>query len=252
MTWASRRRAFVIGIIALIVIGIAAVATAFLVGKEPVPTCMDGVMNQDEEGVDCGGSCAYLCAADVAPPSVSFVRAVPSGSRTDVIAYVANRNAQAAVRGARYTVELYGADRGFIASKEGVIDLPPGSAVPVFVPGLAEGVVAGQAFLAFDDASLAWYRETRTASAPRVEEARVEEGSAPRATALVRNPSATPMDDIALVATVFDAAGTPIAASQTLLRGLAPGGSAVATFFWNEPFSAPAGRIEIKPVPWLP
>ncbi len=252
MTWASRRQAFVIGLIALVVIGILSVVLASYLGAKPEPTCMDGAMNQDEDGVDCGGSCAFLCVADVVQPSVSFVRAVPSGNRTDVVAYVANRNAEAAARGARYVIELYGADRGFVAAREGVVDLPPGVVVPIFAPGLVEGIASGQAFITFDEASLRWYDEPRTAAVPRIEESRVVDGSLPRATAMIRNATAVPMEDITLVATVFDAAGTPIAASQTLVRSLSPGESTSATFFWNEPFSAPAGRVEVRAVPWLP
>jgi hypothetical protein len=252
MTWASRRQAFILSMIAIIVLLGIGVAVFFIATSEKPMTCIDKVQNQDEEGVDCGGVCAYLCSASVAPPSVSFVRAVPSGDRTDIVAYVANRNPDAAVKGARYTLELFGSDRGFIAERAGTIDLPPGAVVPIFAPGMYDRAVEGQAFLTFDDASVLWYREPRVAALPRVEEARIADTNPPRVTALIRNASAFPMDDITLVATVFDASGVPLAASQTLLRSLAPGDTAVASFFWNAPFVGPVGRVEVRPVPWLP
>ncbi len=49
-------------------------------------------------------------------------------------------------------------------------------------------------------------------------------------------------------ATVFDAQGNAIAATQTLLPEVPPQGRAEAVFVWNEPFAVPAGRIDIVPV----
>lgn len=39
-------------------------------GGAPAETCSDGIMNQDETGIDCGGSVCAPCAAPVVPPTV--------------------------------------------------------------------------------------------------------------------------------------------------------------------------------------
>src|SRR5262245_15346669 len=63
MSWASGRRfsiiALIVGVIALVV----AAVTFFSMQK--APSCVDNLQNQDEEGVDCGGSCSYLCATSL-------------------------------------------------------------------------------------------------------------------------------------------------------------------------------------------
>lgn len=253
MTWASRRQAFILGTLAVVLLTVVGVVTFLIIRAEPEPTCADGIQNQTEDGVDCGGTCAYLCVADLAPPSVAFVRTVPSGTRTDVIAHVVNRNTSAAVKGARYTIELFGADRTLVAARDGVVDLVPGAVTPIFIPGILNGSrFEGQAFLTFNDTSIRWYRESRVVPSPVIEEARVTDAVPPRVTALVRNAGAFPMEDLTLIATVFDAAGTPIAASQTLVQDITARGTASATFFWNESFTASPGRVEVRSVPLLP
>ena len=37
-------------------------------------TCFDGVMNGSETGIDCGGGCVRVCAADVAAPRVVWAK----------------------------------------------------------------------------------------------------------------------------------------------------------------------------------
>lgn len=253
MTWASRRQFFIISILVMLFVSAVGAVVFAVVTIEPEPTCRDGVQNQTETGIDCGGTCAYLCVAEVTAPAVSFIRAVDSGSRIDAVASVTNRNTQAAVKSARYTIELFDTKRVLVGVYDGTVDLPPNAVVPIFVPNvLAASTFDGQAFLTFEDSSLRWYREPRTTFIPPVEETRLTNGPSPEVRATVRNTSAFALRDVALVATVFDAVGTPIGASQTLVRDIEARGSASATFFWNAPFSATPGRVEVRAVPVLP
>jgi hypothetical protein len=249
MSWASRRQFIVISLLAAIAIAvIASVAIAIFY---ETPTCSDKKQNQDEAGIDCGGSCARVCTADSLAPQVTFARPVsPLQGRTDVIAYVVNPNAEAAVNDARFTIELYGNDGIVIAKKEGTVDLGPGDTVPVFMPNLYTGnLIATRAFLTFDPASLVYVKYQDRRIIPRYnDDAHVVSGSAPRITASFSNPSAMMLRNIPVVATVFDADGSAIAATQTLLTELPPQGNAQVIFVWNEPFAAPPARVDIAPL----
>jgi hypothetical protein len=70
-SWASRRRRLyfegALGTFTLIVVAI------WFLNLER-PTCFDGRNNQDELGVDCGGSCAIFCPAQVLGPVVRWSR----------------------------------------------------------------------------------------------------------------------------------------------------------------------------------
>lgn len=250
MSWAGRRKALIIAIGAGVLL-LALAALVFSVLYE-TPTCFDQKQNQEEFGVDCGGPCSVLCPAQVASaPVARFVRPVsPQPGRTDVIAYVDNPNREAAAAAAPFTLEVYGAARQLIAKQVITIDLPPAATVPVYLPDVApRGSVAAQAFLTFDADHTTWIRASDERPVlPTVEGIVVAEGERPRVTATLVNPVAEPFYGVTLVATVFDASGTAIAASQTLVPQLAAQGTAPLVFTWNEPFSAPSPRVEILPV----
>ena len=248
MSWASRRRTFVVGGVLVIIIGI--IAVVLVATFYETPSCTDGVENQNEDGTDCGGPCAYLCRAGVAAPSVRFVRQLTlSGGRTDVIAYIDNPNPLAAVRGARFSIELYGPDNVILATKEGVVDLPPSSTVPVFVPEFFSGFQeVARAFLIFDDESLHWFRLSEEPIIPSVTDITLETGEIPRVRANLGNAGSRPAYAGMAGATAFDVSGNAIASSRTLISLIAAHGTAEAVFTWNEPFSALPARVEVVPV----
>ncbi len=248
MSWASHRRALIVALLA--VFGVFIVAVTGIATFYRAPSCSDGVQNQGEAGIDCGGPCPYLCSSQVSPPSVRFTRSISDEpGRTDVIAYIDNPNATAASFGAPYEVSLYDADNVLVAHTSGTTELPPVSTVPVFIPGVFSGSkIVARAFLSFTGA-LPWqtYHDVRvipTIATPEVSGA----PDAPRITAVVGNPSASPLANVKLIVTVFDAGGTAIAASQTVVPVVDPQGTALATFTWNVPFSASPAKIEVIPI----
>lgn len=252
MSWASGKRFIIIAILALLAVAVIALVVAFSLKKEP--SCSDGIQNADEAGVDCGGSCAYLCVASLSEPSVVYARAVVSGSRIDVVAYVENRNPSAGVKGARYLVEVYDANRTVLASRAGTLDLVPGAGTPIFIPDVYRGEGAvGQATLTLEKDSLNWKPYPVVQNTVRAGEIRIEGvQDAPRISATLFNPGVRDLEDITLVLTAFDAGGVVIATSQTILPNIEGEDTAAAVFTWNEPFYAEPVRIDIRPILSLP
>jgi hypothetical protein len=250
LTWSERRRTGIIAGFAIVLL-LAVAGIAFAVMYE-VPSCMDGKQNADESGVDCGGSCAYLCKADVEAPRVSFVRAVANGGRTDVIAYVENRNRDAEAKSARYAVEVFDEAGSLLGKKEETIDLPPRAVVPIFVPGILPGIgAAPRAFVSFDDA-IRWRTPGEGEAAYAATEVSLILGEQPRVTAKIGNASAAASYGRTAVATVFGADGQAIAASKTVVRQIPAFGTADAVFTWPEPFAGTPVRVEVIVVPVLP
>lgn len=216
------------------------------------PSCFDRTQNQDEEGIDCGGSCAYLCIARVNEPIVRFTKAVfPTENRVDVIAYIDNPNTEAAARNVRYELTLYAGDRSILKTGSGTVDLPPGKSVPIFVPNFFSGfsVSGARAFLTIDGSAIRWVRTTYAPLLPAITSPAISGTvSAPRVIASVTNLGITPLSNVRLVAIVYDSQGTVIAASQTLVQSLFGNSTETATFTWLRPFSATPARIEVIPV----
>lgn len=218
------------------------------------PSCTDGKQNQDETGIDCGGSCRYVCTATQLAPRTVFARAVTNASgRTDVIAYIENRNLNES-KDAAYLVEVFSEDGELLGSEQGTLDLPARSIVPIFLAGVVRDTGAlSQAFVSFESESLRWEApKQQVTSQVSIESAVLVDGSRPRITATVRNSGPEPVFQYPVIATVFDAEGIAIAASRTVLREVPGYGTVEAVFTWTAPFAGAAARIEVLAVPQLP
>ncbi len=258
MNWATQRRIIIGSIIALVFLALLAVT--LIATLYETPSCTDNTKNQDEQGIDCGGSCAYLCAAQTQPPVTLFTRALSQvPGRTDVIAAVSNPNLTAAAKNVRYTITLFGESRTPVHTVSGMLDLPPakseGGNLFVFFPtAFTDTRAIASANLEIDAATIRWFRmETDPRIIPEVRSYTLSnEFTSPRIETTLTNPSPRPLTNIKVVASVYDGAGNVLGASQTVLPNIPAQGSAPAVFTWNAPFNASVTRVEIQPVIALP
>lgn len=254
MSWAARRR-FIIALI------VGAVAVVFLTVVSTkifytAPSCTDGSQNQGESGVDCGGSCAYLCTAQLQPPTVLFTKALTTTEgRTDIIAEVENKNIDAAAKNVPYRIALYDAGQVLIQEIKGTLDLPPGMTTPVYIPRVASGKqVVARAFLTIDPFSPKWFSLTSIErSVPLVSNITLGGAtSTPRIEAVLTNPTANVFTNVQTIVFVHSEQKEVIAASMTVVPRIPPQGQATATFTWNSAFSNTPTSIEVVPIIPLP
>lgn len=252
MSWALRRQLTILSGIAIVLLLVIGVPTYLTVHE--APSCSDNKQNNGEEGIDCGGSCSYVCSDSQAAPSVRFTRALsPAPGRTDVIAYIDNPNGSVAAKDLPYTVELYSASNAIIAKKQGRIDLPPAATVPIFASDLFSGSQeVARAFVTFETPQHLWYHYTDSRVVPTVKDVSLEAGDMPRVTATALNPSAKALSNVTFIVVVFDADGNAIAASQTVAPSISPQGSTQLIFTWPAPFTGGVSRIQVLPVIPLP
>ncbi len=261
MSWAARRRFLI-----LLIIGGATAAFLVVVLTSTFyknPSCTDNVQNQDEDGIDCGGSCAYLCLSQHQPPTVLFTKVLTnSAGRADVIALVENKNVSAAAKNVPYSIKLYSATRGLIQEVTGTLDLPPGMAVPVFIPGVASASaspgkkIVTNAFLSIEASSPKWFSMTSATDSRIVPEvlSPILGGTTafPRIEVALRNSSVTTLSNVRVVTIVHDDKGSVMAASSTIVPSIPGQGQSVAIFTWNEAFPRAPSLIEVIPIIPLP
>jgi hypothetical protein len=254
MSWAGRRRLVILIIIGAVVVAFLSIVLISALYK--APSCSDGVQNQGEAGIDCGGPCALLCSAQEQPPTVLFTKTVTNGEgRIDVVADVENKNSDAAAKNVPYVITLYDANQMLIGQASGMLDLPPNASVPVFAPSVASGNQAVKgAFLDIDPTSLQWFSmPTDTRVVPTIVTAGLGGTiSAPRVEATLANPSTAPLTNVQVIVFVHDGAGNIIASSATVVPTIPAQGQATAFFTWNGAFSGVPGPIEAIPVIPLP
>lgn len=254
-SWAARRRLLILLTLGAIIVAFVAVVSIATLYK--APSCTDGVQNQGETGVDCGGPCLYLCVAAEQPPTVLFTQAFTDAStgRTVVVASIENKNNTAAAKGVLYRVTVYGARQTLIQTVTGTFDLPPGATQTVFIPGILSGKQpVASAFLDIDTASIRWVTMTTD---PRIVPgvSNIVQGGtveAPRIDATLVNRSVGELSNVQVVVLVRDAQKNVIAASGTVVPTIPGQGSAVAIFTWNTAFTGQPASIEVVPVIPLP
>ena len=253
MSWAARRRLVILVILGLIVIAFSSFVFSLLFYR--APSCTDHIQDQGEAGIDCGGPCPYLCTAQEQPPTVLFTQALSDGSgRTDVIASVENKNADAAAQNIPFTIMLYGAGEALLKEVPGTLDLPPGATVPVYVPGVFYGEPVTSAFLDIASSSPRWFAMmTDPRVIPSVTKTSIGGSpSAPRVEAVFMNPSVADLTNVRAIVFVHGVSGNIIAASQTIVPVIPSQGSATGIFTWNSPFSETPVSVEVIPVIPLP
>ncbi len=87
----------------------------------PAPSCKDGVKNQNEEGVDCGGVCQKSCGIVAQKLIIGKMGVVPSGiaGKYDFYAELTNPNATFGNKNFYYNLDFKDANGGVIASRKG-------------------------------------------------------------------------------------------------------------------------------------
>lgn len=254
MGWAARRRFFILLIVGSVVVAFLAVVLISAFTK--TPSCSDGIQNQNEEGIDCGGSCSYLCINLQRPPTVLFTKTISNGAgRTDVVASVENSNVTSAAKNVPYTVTIYGANQVFVQEVTGTLDLPPSSIVPIFISGISSGnQKVTNAFLTIASSSPQWFTMTSDSRVRPVVTNAILGGSesVPRIDAVLGNAGIVTLTDVPVIVFVHNNQGEIIAASKTIVPTIPAQGQATATFTWNSAFRNVPAKIEVIPVISLP
>ncbi len=247
---ARKRNAFLIFLTFLIVV--VALPYYYLFIRE-VPACFDNKQNGDETGVDCGGSCSLLCSGESLPiimkgdPRVLKI----ASSTYELVAYATNPNAGSAILKAGYTFNLYEASSSVpIKSVTGYTFVPKNSDFAIFEGplNLGDKTPTRTTFL-WDNASLTWVKDASAFPGITVTDTGVSNAStSPRIDGMVRSSSLDALNNIYLIALVFNDTGTIMAASKTYIDTLSPRESSPVVFTWPNSFKEIPASVKILPM----
>lgn len=125
-SWATRRR-FMYSTFIIVVLLLLVALPAFYFFYKP-PTCSDRIMNGDEEGVDCGGSCVMLCQDIFLPPKIVWGSAKfekISNGVYNFASLIINPNVDAGAVDVPYKIAIYDQDGLMIKEQYGKVTLYP-------------------------------------------------------------------------------------------------------------------------------
>lgn len=230
LSWSFRRKllytsvATVVGVVVLWFMYNTLIARA--------PTCFDGTWNADERDIDCGGSCALICAQDARAPVVIWTRAFRSSDTTYTIAaYVENRNGSAGARDVQYSFQLFDDKNLLIVERLGSTDLPPVENTPVLEANIEVGTRnVARALFAFTETPR-WERNQKALPQLRTTKQFIS-ADASRLSATIVNDGIEDVRNTKVVAVLFDTSGIARAASQTTLSRISKRSSQDIAFTW--------------------
>ena len=117
MEYALKRQLIFIVTISLLIAG--SVTGGYYLLK-PKPACNDGIQNQKEEGVDCGGPCAACRVARFDDIAVLSYKSFPVGDGSyDALAEIKNPNKDHGAPELQFVFNFYNADKKLIGERSG-------------------------------------------------------------------------------------------------------------------------------------
>lgn len=249
MQWRTKRKLIYTAIFLsplLVIAGVIYMATFF-----PEPTCYDGIQNQGEEGVDCGGPCERICQDTIPSVDVVWDRAfLVSDSIYNAAAFIDNPNRDLIARDVPYRFRIYDRDNILVYERYGQMDILPQPTMIAFEPGIdTSGRDVGRVDFTFTQRPF-WeesaINDVRFDTANRNFDA---SGGTPRLTVDVTNTNTRPLQNIRLAALVLDNNGQAVHVSQTLVGQLDVQQTESVIFTWREPFSNESSFYQTQIIP---
>jgi len=230
------------GIIFLIVAGYVAVRT-----YEP-PSCTDGLQNQDEAGVDCGGSCVDVCASQVEELHVAWAQLFEvSPGWWSALAYVENPNVGMRAERIPYRFTVYDRAGAYVLEQRGFTFINNEPIVPVFIGRLNAGSRDPHR-VTFEWLDSPRWKKSGAAPLVVIEEQSLHVSeTVQNLEAVVRNTEPRALHATEVVAIVYDGRENAMATSKTIIDTIAPRAKQHITFSWPRPFEAAVGRVELLP-----
>lgn len=252
MSWRTRRQFSILLLLAFLAALVLAVV--FLPSVLKAPSCSDGKRNGDERGVDCGGSCSRYCPSDIAVPEVAWARAfLTKDGVYNLVAYVENRNVDAATASIPYEFRVYDADNILITRVEGTAAIMPNGPAAIFEGGVAlgESIPKRVSFAFLGDG--AWTkippagiaRLNVVSSSTKMSDATTN----PKLETTIVNQTTFETGPVDVVAILFDEDGNAFGVSKTFVENLPPRGEERVFMSWPQAFTMAPTTISVITAP---
>jgi hypothetical protein len=250
------RRLFKQTLIAAVFFGIVGGSLYFLTFSVIYPpSCTDGIRNQGEEGVDCGGPCPSCELKTLQPPV--FLRTIyfpnVEKSTVDLAARIKNTNLSWGTAELRYTFTILDAGGEVSSRVRGRTHLLPGESRWVIELGAFSPRRAADILFEVATTTISWQKlkpfsqdisiivrdvQFRKMIKPEVDFAELS--------GTVENKSNFALAEIPITVVLYDQFDRVLAFGKTVSRDLAPGSSQRFRVVWPTPFSGEVARSEVE------
>ncbi|MFC1756694.1 hypothetical protein ACFLZC_00835 [Patescibacteria group bacterium] len=233
LNWRTKKQLSII-LGALFVVAFAVILIIFSLISNP--NCSDEKQNQEEEGVDCGGSCTP-CVVDPKEIITLWTRVFRASSNTyDVAALIENPNLFYGLPLLKYTFKIYDAENVLLAIKEGQTFLNPRDKFVIFSSNInTDQREAVRAFVEIEKLSSWAYTEGEKSSIV-VSEKNFSNFPSPFLRARLLNQSLFPVNNVLVTVVLYDESENAVAISSTKIDRISAESNKDVTFTWPNSF----------------
>lgn len=252
MSWSERKKTKYVGLFFLIAIILLLVFVIDFSGA----TCFDDKKNQDEQGIDCGGSCTNICKFSTEELLIKWSRAfIVKDGIYNAIAYIENPNINLEAEKIFYIFKLYDENGILIYERKGATNVPARRIIPIFEETMQTGNRIPKR-TTFEFTSLPDWKKTQQNLSGQEEETILNikntsiknEGGFTKLEAVLENPTLNQIQNIKVVSILFDIDGNAINSSRTIVDFIQKDSSGNVVFTWPYEFADQVSKIEIIPV----
>jgi hypothetical protein len=247
MSWAQRRKTTYILAILFVLTIIIAIFLFFVLNKQP--TCFDGKQNQNETGIDCGGSCKILCREQYVNPVIiwgpRWAKVLSSGTY-NFLTYAQNPNLGAGAYNVSYILSVYDKQDLLLYQKPGITYIPPNNNFVIFEDGInLHDKTPFRAKIEFTGNPVWEKIDSRESSVTAISKNLINEDTKPKLLVTMSNTTLKPIQNIEAIAILYDENNNAIAFSRTKIDSIDKDSTADIVFTWPEKFDKKVVRIDI-------
>jgi hypothetical protein len=221
---------------------------------KPAPSCFDGIRNQDEEEIDCGGAICQSCEfKTISNIEVFWAQAIPADdNKIDLAAEIRNPNPNYGVAELAYGFEIKNVSGQVIGKKEGSTFILPGSAKYIIENNFQTNQPVGSVDLTVGKKEdLEWrklndYQAIELFILDKKFDILNQENFWGRASGTVKNETDFGFEKVNVNIIVFDKELRPIGAAQTTMNSLSAGEYRAFSVGWPKAFLGEFGTIEMQ------
>lgn len=247
-----RRKQINILFIIFLFIGLSGTGVYFRYIKQK-PTCFDGIQNQGEQGVDCGGfcvSCEKLTISAIKALSVNFIKL--DDGKYDLAAKIINPNPNFGLADFKYSFKIY-SEEGLIKEQRGESFILPAEEKYLIEAGLIVGDEIKRVDLVIDEAKNENWKKFLKEFFPSDiyisdKQFRYLENqpNTAEASGIIKNSSGFDFETIKISVVLFDENKKIIGANKTEVKTVLAGEDRYFSALWFSPISGEVKSIEMQ------
>lgn len=248
LSWSAKRKLIII--FALIILSGAPLSFYIYKKLQRPPSCNDGIQNQNERGVDCGGICRIACFANVkSEPDIQWSRAYYVAKGTyNLVAYIQNPNVDYVSKPTKYIFRVYDDKNVLITKREGVVGIPTSKIFPIFEPTIQTGESIPKLVTFEFVEPVVWIEYFgNKPELETVEQTLSRLDTSPKLDAKIVNKTLNTYKDVEVVAIIYNEEGNGVLSSRTYIDKIGDKEQVNVVFTWPEPINFKPSKIEVIP-----